>query len=130
MATQPKSAAVEAYRRQIARYLQSVQIAKGWKLVKMGEAAGNLSHTTISRALKGDHTLGFPALLALEAASGVPIPESLRGAAIAAQQPTRPAEPELDPEVLRSVAERLKGHTPTEQKAMIGELLKALTKAG
>lgn len=129
MATQPKSAAVEEYRRQIARYLEAVQTATGWKLVQMGEKAGGLAHSTILRGLKGENTMGFPALMALEAASRVPIPDSLRGAAIQAQQPTR-AEPEIDPEVLRSVARQLEGKSGDEQKAIIAKMLKALSEAG
>lgn len=126
MATQPKSEAVQEYRRQIALYLQAVKIAKNWGQVKMGDVAG-VVHTTIGRALKGDHTLNYPALLALEEASGVPIPEALTGAARAIQQPTRREAVVLEDQI-RSVAEQLKGKPKTEQDAIIEELRKALAK--
>ena len=128
MASQPKSQAVQEYRRQIATYLRSVMLAKRWKLVETGKHAGNLKHTTISRAIKGENTLGYPALLALEAASGVPLPDSLKGAAIAAQQPTLSDAPSA--EEIRQVAADLQKKSPEVQRAIIAELQRSLTKAG
>jgi hypothetical protein len=127
MASQPKSAAVAEYRRQIALYLEAVQIRTGWKLVKMGEMAGGLKHTTISRALKMENTLGFPALLALEAASNTSIPMALRAAAIAAQAPPSPAPTE---EELQKVADDLMGKSPEYRRALLEELQRSLAKTG
>lgn len=128
MATQPKSEAVQEYRRQIGLYLQAVKIATGWGQVKMGEVAG-VAHTTIGRALKGDHTLSYPALLALEEESRVPIPDALVGSARQAQQPTRRDAAELEQQI-RSVAEQLKGKSAAEQDALIEELRRALARTG
>lgn len=129
MGTQPKSKAVEAYRRQIAAYLDVVRVDKGWKNVEMGQKAGGLAHTTIARARKGEHTLSFPALLALEAASGIPIPAELKRAAIAAQQP-----PELQDapsaQELRRIRAEFERQSPEAQKALLAELQKAIAKAG
>lgn len=126
MATQPKSKAVEEYRRQIALYLEAVMVARQWKLVRTGEAAGGLKHTTISRALKRENTLSYPALLALAEASGVPIPESLTSAARTAQQPTRPAE---EAELARRIAQVAKDLTEPERQALLRSLQESLVKA-
>lgn len=128
MGTQPKSVAVEEYRRQIALYLQTVKIATGWGQVKIGDVAG-VVHTTIGRALKGEHTLGFEKLMAISEASNQPIPDKLRGAAIAAQQPTRREVAEIK-EQIQSVAAQLQGKTTEEQNEIIEELRRALAKAG
>jgi hypothetical protein len=120
MGSQPKSQAVAEYRRQIAVYLEAVRIATGWKDVRMGEEAGGLAHTTIGRARKGKNTLSFPALLALEEASGCEIPPSLRGAAIAALQPARRERQELQ-EKIRNVAADLSAE---EQEELLEELKK------
>lgn len=128
MASQPKSAAVKEYRRQIALYLEAVMRVTGWKLAKTGDMAGGLKHTTISRALKGENTLGFPALLALESASGCEIPNALRGAAIAAQQP--PARPAPTAADLARVAEDLRDKSPEFKRALLEELQRSLAKAG
>lgn len=118
MANKPKSEAVTEYRRQIAFYLEAVRLAHGWKNVEMGQKAGGLAHTTIGRALKLETTLGFPALLALEEASGVTIPQTLRGAAIAAQQPTRTERDDLE-ERIAAVARDL---TKDERQALLDRL--------
>lgn len=128
MTTPPKSKAVEAYRQEIARYLEAVRLATGWKQVEMGERAGGLAHTTIGRAMKGDHTMGYPALLALEDQSGVPIPDSLVAAARGAQQPTR-REAGTDADELRAIAARLMDKPKEERDAMLRELRKLLAKA-
>lgn len=128
MASQPKSKAVEEYRRQIATYIRAVQAATGWKNVETGKMAGELSYTTIGRAKKGEHTMGFPALMALEAASRVPIPDALRGAAIAAQQP--PAFSDApSAEEIRQVAADLQKKSPEYQRALLAELQRSLAKA-
>jgi hypothetical protein len=127
MATHPKSKAVETYRREISAYLSAVRGTRGWKLVKMGEAAGGLKHTTISRAIRGEHTISFPALLALEAASGVSIPDSLRLAAIGAQHPAPPDVPSAA-EIARIAAE-LRGKSPEYQRALLVEIERNLAKA-
>lgn len=121
MAKQPKSAAVAEYRRQIALYLEAVRNLRGWKNVEMGQKAGGIVHTTIGRALKGENTLGFPALLALEAASGVVIPTELRNAAISAQQPTR-----VDEDRIERVAQNL---TRSEREELLRRLQQELSKA-
>lgn len=120
MANKPKSEAVAEYRRQIALYLEAVSAATGWKNVRLGQEAGGLAHTTIGRARKGEHTLSFPALLALEEASRCEIPGSLRGAAIAAMQPQRGGGPDLQEEI-RALAAEL---SPEEQGEIVEELRK------
>jgi transcriptional regulator with XRE-family HTH domain len=85
---QPKSRAVDTYRRHIAGYLDVVRVHTGWTQKKLAEAAGLNSHTTIGRALKREITLGYPALALVEEASNVPIPEDLKIAMKHAQQPT------------------------------------------
>lgn len=125
MAKQPKSAAVAAYRREIAIYLRAVRLKTRWKNVEMGQRAGSVAHTTIGRALKEETTLSFPVLLALEEASGVAIPQTLRGAAIAAQQPTRTEADDLQ-ERISQVAREL---TRDEQEALLVRLQKELARA-
>lgn len=129
MATKPKSQAVEEYRRQIAAYIDAVMMMKGWKLAETGERAGGLVHTTIGRALKRENTLGFPSLMALEAASGVKIPDALRGAAIAAQQPPQYASAPTQEEI-RQVARQLEGKSQEYQQALLKELQRSLGKTG
>lgn len=124
--SKPKSEAVQIYRNQIAVYVDKVRLATGWKNVEMGKRAGGLAHTTIGRALKGEHTMGFPALMALEEASGVPIPNELRQAAIAAQQPWKPG-PSADD--LRQVAASLLERPPEEKRALLEALQRDLAKA-
>ena len=126
MATQPKSKTAAEYRRRIGAYLVRVREVKGWKLVKMGEMAGGLKHTTISRAIKGENTLSYPALLALETNSGVVIPDELRGAAIAAQQG------QFGPTLadIHQVAQDIRATSPEFQRALIEELQRNLAKTG
>jgi hypothetical protein len=129
MATQPKSDAVAAYRREIAAYLTAVQMARKWKNVKLGEMIGGVSHTTIGRALKGEHTMGFPMLLAIEDVSGIPIPESLVVAARAAQQPTRQAANEPD-EIRRQVEDVAASLTTDAKRRLLQKLQEELAKSG
>lgn len=126
MARSSKTESVAEYRRQIAAYLQAVAMTTRWKNVEMGQRAGGVAHTTIGRALKGENTMGFPALLALELASGVPIPDSLRGAAIAAQQPAISERVDLETKI-RDVARAL---TKEEKAALFEELRREVAKAG
>lgn len=123
----PKSEAMEAYRREIAAYLELVKLGTGWTLAQMGQHAGGLAHTTVSRALKGEHTMGFPALLALEHASRVSIPDSLTLAARQAQQPTRPQTME---EQIAALASDLMDRSPEEQRAFLAAVRKRLARTG
>lgn len=122
-----KSATAAAYRREIATYLRAIQIATGWKQVKMGEMAGGLSHTTIARAMKTTTTIGYPALLALEEAAGLPIPDSLVGAARAAQQPTTSSPTAKQ---LAAVRSELLDLPEGQRRALLAELQRSLQKTG
>lgn len=128
MGTQPKSKAVAEYRRQIALYLEGVREATGWKLVQMGQAAGGLKHTTISRALKQENTMNYPSLLVLEASSHHPIPEALKTAARLSQQAAYPQGP--TEATISRVAEELANESPEVQRALIERLQRNLAKTG
>ena len=121
MGTKAKSELVESYRRLIAGYLRAVMLETGWKQVEMGAKAG-VRHTTIGRALKRENTMEFTALLALEQASGLHIPDALRDAAIAAKQPTRP---DLQTE-LRQIRAEIERQTPEFKQALLEELRRAV----
>jgi transcriptional regulator with XRE-family HTH domain len=113
------------YLHAIASYVEAVHINTGWSMKKMGEVAGT-SHSTISRAMAGKNKIAFEKLLALETKSRVPIPAELRGAAIAAQEPTNPT-PKKD---AREVAEDLIEHmSEAERRALLKQLQVKLSKA-
>lgn len=120
MATEAKSRAVAKYRREIADYLRAVKLATGWSTTEMGARAGKLAHTTIGRAMKEHHTLAFPALLALEAAAGLAIPETLRAAAVAAQHP--PTASSRKDDALKRLREEFAKQSPEAQRAFLDEL--------
>lgn len=129
MGRQTKTAAQDAFRREIALYLKAIRIARGWKQEEMAAEAGGITHTTIGRAINQKTTLGFPTLLALEKASGVPIPDTLNQAAIAYSQPERQSTVDLEAE-LRDILSVFKTKSPEEQKSALEELKRTIRDTG
>jgi transcriptional regulator with XRE-family HTH domain len=74
------------YRHHVAAYLRAVEIARGWSQSEIARQVGVLS-TTINKALKLKHSMDYTTLLALEAASDIPIHEELRQAAATLKAP-------------------------------------------
>lgn len=130
MGRQTKTAARDEFRRQIALYLRAIRIARGWKQERMALEAGDISHSTIGRAINEKNTLEFPTLLALEKASGIPIPDALRDAAIAYSQPNHPPRV-IDVEAeIRGLTAELKTKSPQEQRAALDQIRRALRRVG
>lgn len=123
-----RTKAEETYREEIAAYLRLVQELKAWTQAELGRNAGYSDHTAVNKALKGRHTMAFDALLALETASGVTMPQELRDAAVAARQPRAVGVPPAD--TLKALAEKLLEAAADKPKADRDALAKALKKLG
>lgn len=91
------------YRHHVAAYLRALEEARGWSQSEIGRQAGVLS-TTVNKALKLKHSMNYATLLALEAASDIPIPDELKQAAVALTAPRQAIEVEAD-EFLHSLGE-------------------------
>ena len=121
-----RTKAEETYREEIAAYLRLVRADKGWTQSELGRAAGYSDHTAVNKALKGKHTMAFDALLALETASGVTMPQELRDAAVAARQPRAVSVPPADEvkATTEELVQRAKKMNPEERERLMEELRK------
>jgi predicted transcriptional regulator len=112
-----KSSAVAQYREEISRYLKSVMAQEGWNHQQAADALG-VTRWTVSRALAGTNTIGYLALLGFSERTGNAIPEGLRRAAVAVNEPlTRDAAPE----VRDYIADVLQA-SEEQQRALFNEL--------
>jgi transcriptional regulator with XRE-family HTH domain len=84
------------YRHQVAAYLKALELTRGWSQSEIGRRAG-VASTTINKALKLKHSLGYPKLMILEEQSGIPIHEGLKDALRALHAP-RPSPTTLEVE--------------------------------
>jgi transcriptional regulator with XRE-family HTH domain len=122
------------YRRHVAAYLRAVELARGWSQSEIGRRAGVLS-TTVNKALKLKHSMNYTTLLALEAASDIPIHEELKQAAATLSAPRQVTDTEVEAflqaspewkrmvELGRQLAEASDPRTKNDLKRAIGELL-------
>lgn len=86
----PASQREKEYKAQVVYYLRALETALGWSQSEIARQSGVRS-TTINKALKQTHALGYPKLLLLEKQSGIPLQDALVIAARSLNEPTTPA---------------------------------------
>lgn len=80
------SARNDEFKRQVQMYLDTVMLTKQWSQSDVARAI-NVRSTTISKVHSRKHAMGYPKLLALAEASGIPLPLAVEAAARALNSP-------------------------------------------
>jgi transcriptional regulator with XRE-family HTH domain len=125
MAKKTPDTATEAQvqlRKAISAYVQEARRLKGWSGAELARAA-NVGQSTISRAIGGKHDTQYPNLFRIEAATGLPIPETLK--ALAMGSASHGTAPPRNPEVERMIKDVL-AKPEDAQRALLDELQRRL----
>lgn len=114
----PASATQILLRQAISAYVNEARRIKGWSGAELARAA-EVGQSTVSRAIGGKHDTQYPNLFRIEAATGLPIPESLKSLATGSK-PAGTAPPRT-PEVEKMIREVL-AKPEDAQRALLDEL--------
>lgn len=109
------------HQREIAAYVAAVLESGGWKQQALAQRSGVKQHT-ISRALNGEHKTEFEALLAIEQATGVAIPESLWRTARRIYMPDNVEPQRLSPKV-QEIIDMVSQRPDDERRELVNALL-------